>query len=224
MNLKKILFCSLIGLLSCTTHAAMISNGDFQTCDLSGWQTDTDGAGDPGATGDFTVRNNAGECAAQISTDIANGASLFAANTLSTELDLSADMTDMLLLSFDWEFNGLDDESIDADVFSVFLFDGTDTFGIDGLFGNIIDPTSLYGANSFSAYLDSSFINQTGLSLEFQVQPGFNLLSSFSSTLTIDNVSLTAVSATVPEPASVMLFAAGIAGLLCRKPRPTREG
>ncbi len=218
MNMKKLLFCSLFGLLSFNLHAAMITNGNFQTCDLSGWQVDTDGLGDPGATGDFSIQNNGGECAAQVSVDLTNGASSSFANTLSTDLDFSADSNELLLLSFDWEFAGFDDETLDADAFSVFLFDGLNTFGADGLFGNLIDATSIYGSNTFSTYLDSSFINQAGLTLDFQVLGGFNL-TSLSSTLTIDNVSLTAVSTSVPEPSVYMLFAAGLVGLISRKRR-----
>lgn len=216
MNIKQTITFALLLLLASQSHGAMITNGNFQRCDLSGWQMDTDGFGDPGATEDFMLQNSATECSAQISVDAMNSISVFEANTLYTSLDLSADPGDKLLLSFELDFAGADDETILADLFSVFLFDGVNTYGADGLLGTLIGPTSSYGPSTFSTYLDGSFANLTGFSLNFQVLTGFNP-TSFSSTLTIDNVSLSNVPTSVSAPMSLALFGIGIFAITIRR-------
>ncbi|WP_416307871.1 PEP-CTERM sorting domain-containing protein [Neptunicella sp. SCSIO 80796] len=212
----KILACLCI-FASSLSHAAVIANGDFQSCNFNGWQKDTDGNGDPGSTNDFNMLNNAGECQAEISLDFTRGASAFVANSLFTELDLTVAADQQLQLSFDWDFSGFDDQTISADLFSVILTNDLNfPTAADGNPGFLIDSTAIYASGSFSAMLDSSFNNQSGWFLNFILEGGFNP-GSFSSSLLIDNVALTVVSNDVPEPPVTAMLLLGFTALIARR-------
>lgn len=203
MKLSALLVaCSL--LLSTQANANFITNGDFQTCNFNGWSLDTDGNGEPADTSDFSIINNAGQCSAQISTE-----NLFPdgfSNTLFTQLDLSS-VTDGVTvdLSFDWIFDG-DDLQTDAfsDAFSVVLNDG---FNIEPLLFGFQS-----GSGTFITQLDNSY---DGYFLDFILEPGFNA-QSFSSTLTIDNVSLVESTA-VFAPQTPFLLALGLGVIAFRR-------
>jgi len=192
--------CSL--LISAQASANFITNGDFQTCNFDGWGIDADGSSD---TSDFTIVNNNGDCAAQIG--MANIDPVFGfANVLFTELDLSfvAD-GEFLNLNFDWMFEGADLQTDPAsdDIFSVVLNGDKFTeilFGFES------------GSGTFSMQLDNTF---DAHSLEFILQPGFNP-ESFSSFLTVDNVSLTQSTA-VPAPQTSILLALGLGLVALRR-------
>lgn len=203
MKLRALLVaCSL--LLSAQANANFIANGDFQTCNFNGWSLDTDGNGEPVVTSDFSIINSAGQCSAQISTD-----NLFPdgfSNTLFTQLDLSSVSDGVIVeLSFDWIFDG-DDLQTDvlSDAFSVVLNDG---FNIESiLFG------FQSGSGTFVTQLDNSY---DGYFLDFALEPGFNA-QSFSSTFTIDNVSLVESTA-VSAPHTQFLLAIGLGVIAFRR-------
>jgi len=216
---KLIVYMTACLLMSINAHAAMINNGNFQTCDLSGWQKDTDGLGDVGASADFSVVDNAGACSAQIYVDDLDTSTAFFANTLFTDLDLSATDGQTLTLSFDWLFEGTDGDALFGDYFSVFLGDGSgDSFDASGNLGFLVDSTSEYGSGMFSIELDASLYNQTGWTLEFQL---FDALSPTSdilfSSLQIDNVQL--IANAVNTPASSLMFMFALAFVCLRNTR-----
>nr|WP_241264092.1 hypothetical protein [Bowmanella dokdonensis] len=209
-------------LLTLPVQAALITNGDFQSCDLGGWNLDTDGLGDQGATGDFAVENNAGHCRALLTVDDGQNASAFFANTLYQELDLSVAAGQSLWLSFDWEFFGTDGDPLSGDFFNISLNDGLgNLYGADGQLGALLQSSlegqSSYGSGSLNILLDSSFYNQSGWFLDFTLQEGFAIGDGLFSTLAIDNVSLRAVSVQVSEPALPALMLLGILALCMRR-------
>ncbi len=223
MRIKEFLSVVFVLLFSTNAHSGIISNGDFQSCDFQGWQKDTDSTGDPGATGDFSINNNVGDCSAVISVDVTAGATAFNANTLFTALDLTV-ASGELQLSFDWDFSGFDDGSFFADSFFVSLSNGTGgLFGADGEIGHLIEASSIYDSGSFSALLDASFYNQTNWTLDFTVQGGFNS-NSVSSKLNIDNVSLTSVATSVPEPSTIIILFMAMAGLIGQQRFNSKRG
>ncbi len=226
MRIKKLLSVVFVLLFSVNAYSGIInniSNGDFQRCDFQGWQKDTDGTGDPGATGDFSIDNNAGNCSAVISVDITDGASAFNANTLFTTLDLTT-TNGALQLNFDWDFSGFDDGSILADSFFVSLSNGTgNLFNAKGEHGHLIEASSIYNSGSFSALLDPSFYNQSNWTLDFTVQGGFNP-TSVSSKLNIGNVSLTSVATSVPEPSTLIMLFIAMAGLIGQQRFSSKRG
>ncbi|GAA0349262.1 hypothetical protein GCM10009092_12050 [Bowmanella denitrificans] len=203
-----------------SAQAAMISNGDFQSCTLSGWSLDTDGSGDPGPTGDFAIDNNAGDCRAVLSVDDGQSASAFFANTLYQELDLSMAAGQSLWLSFDWAFFGTDGDPQIGDFFNIALNDGLgNLYGADGQLGALLQSAmnglSSYGSGTFSVQLDSSFYNLSGWFLDFSLQEGLAIGDGLFSSLAIDNVRLDAVSTQVPEPPLPALLLLGL--LLMRR-------
>lgn len=217
MKIRQFLAMAFVLLVNANAYSGIINNGDFQSCNFQHWQKDTDGVGDPGATGDFSINNNAGDCSADISVDLVDGASAFSANTLFTALDLTVASGD-LRLSFDWDFSGRDDGSLFADNFFVSLGNGTgNLFNANGEHGHLIETTSSYGSGSFSVLLDSSFYNQSNWTLDFSVQGGWNANTSLSSTLNIDNVSLTSVITSVPEPGTLFILLIAITGLITQQ-------
>lgn len=209
-------------LLASGAQASLISNGDFQSCDFTAWDRYTDGVSNTAPTGDFNIVNNGGDCQAQINIDFLNGATAFYANTLSTQLNLSAAVNSQLWLSFDWDFAGFDDGSDIADQFFVNFIDSLGNMtGADGNLGFLIDPTNTYGAGTFSMMLDSSLNNQSGWFLDINLEGGYTP-DSFSSTLFINNVALTAVPTDVPAPPMAALLLLGAAALYTRRKQPNR--
>jgi hypothetical protein len=216
-------FLSLLCLLFVSgAQANLLTNGGFQSCNFSGWDTYTDGISNTLHDGDFNIINNAGDCQAEINIDLTTGASAEYANTLSSELDLSVAANSQLWLSFDWDFSGRDDETIDADWFFVYL---TDDFinmtGADGTLGFLIEPTNTHGTGTYSMKLDSSFNNQSGWFLDFTLEGGFNA-DSFSSNLLIDNVTLIAIPTDVPAPPMTALILLSTAALYSRRTQSNR--
>lgn len=216
MKIRKLITVAFVLLFNVNAYSGVINNGDFQSCDFQHWQKDTDSFGDPGATGDFSINNNAGNCNAVVSVDISDGATAFNANTLFTTLDLTVASGD-LQLSFDWDFSGFDDGSFLADSFFVSLSNGAGPlFNANGEHGHLIEASSIYDSGSFSALLDASFYNQSNWTLDFTVQGGFNA-TSVSSKLSIDNVSLTSVATSVPESSTLIMLFIAMVGLISQQ-------
>lgn len=200
-------------LIATSAQANLIANGGFQTCNFSDWDTYTTGI----SGGGFNIIDNTGECQAEINLDNYIDFNDPLINTLSTELDLTAAANSQLWLSFDWDFAGFDDESIDADWFFVnFINDLGDMVDADGDFGFLIDPASAYGNGTFSMMLDSSLNNQSGWFLDFNVEGGFTP-DSFSSRLLIDNVALIAIPTEVLTPPMTALLLLSTAVLFSRR-------
>jgi len=224
INMKtKITTTLIIGLglfIPILSNAAGLSNGDFQTGDFSSWSQDVDGLGDIGLN-DFTiVEPTSGDYAARIEADYWDTPGdtfstpldeVFFANTLYQTLDLTASAGQDLVLSFDWSFNGQD--SFFDEYFMVGLGDGSgDYYGVNGLLGSLISPLE-YGSGTYTAMLDSSFINATNWTLEFQMNAGFDGYGSYAE---IDNITLEAVTPqtinNVPEPSAFFLLSIGLVG------------
>lgn len=204
-------------LLASGAHANLVTNGGFQNCNFSGWDTYTDGVSNAIRDGDFNIIDNTGECQAEINIDVNAGTSALYANTLSTELDLSASANSQLWLSFDWDFAGFDDGSDLADLFFVnFIDDLGNIVGADGSLGFLIDPSSTYGSGTFSVMLDSSLHNQSGWFLDFSLEAGYTG-DSYSSRLLIDNVTLLAKPTDVPTPPMAALLLFGTVAVFSRR-------
>jgi hypothetical protein len=197
--------------------AASITNGDFASGDFTGWSLDTDGF--TGTAPDFQIETSGGNSYARIEADYWStpGDTLsdaqdwvWFANTLFQDLDLSANATDLLQLTFDWTFDGESTQNLD-EYFLVGLGDGSGSYyGADGSLGFLMEQMT-YGSGNASFLLDSSFINSTGWTLEFQLAAGFDGYGSF---LNIDNVALAAIpqeeeSNNVPAPPALWLLVTG---------------
>jgi hypothetical protein len=221
---------SLIVLLSIfiliPTSQASIINGDFQTCDLTGFETDSDGLV-PGFDTDFDVIEDVttGNCVAQIQIDLFDQVTFdpvtqaFFANTLFTELDLTVDSGFGLNLAFDYNFFGEEaGVTTGRDSFLVALGDGSgDLFDANGQIGSVFEQSN-YGSGTVRTDIDASLFNQTGFSLEFQLLAGEEI-NFLGSTLQIDNIILSTFelndgqAVDVPVPATLMLLAASLLGL-----------
>lgn len=220
MKKKNICLLLLSAAISLNATAGMITNGDFQTCDLTGWQTDSFSVGSPGYDTDFVVANDAGDCSAQVSIDYFDTQEFFV-NTLFTDLDLTASEGMGLQLSFDWSFLGEEQgwDPLGRDYWFAALGDGSGLYyGADGEFGQLLEGFD-YDSQSFNVDLDSSFYNTAGWTLEFQLLAGFDV-NFLGSTLQIDNVQLNSYKLPVeqvPEPSTIAIFILGSLGLLTRK-------
>jgi hypothetical protein len=222
-NMKII---KLIALLACSflatnTYAATITNGDFATCDFTGWQQDTDfGAGS--TSNDFEIAGGPTACAAQLNIDFADTSASFY-NSIFQSLDLSVVAGQGLNLSFDWSFDGEEAnyDPLGRDYWLAALGDGSgDLFGAEGQLGLLYEGLD-YDTQSFSVDLDSSFFNQAGWSLDFQLVAGFDI-NSLGSFLQIDNVQLNSFdlpTAAVSEPSTALLLPLALMGLYLRRKR-----
>lgn len=236
MNICLLLFSAAISL---NATAGMITNGDFQTCDYSGWQKDTDGAGDVSLGNDFEIDVGISNCRAAINVDYFDQAGdpfgtpvseAWFANTLYQKLDLSGDIGSSWELTIEYEV-GSEGTSQDpffiADYFLFGLNDGLGNYYDEtGALGFLVDPTDIDGSylDILTFELDSSFTNTTGWFLDFQLNIGWDdltgLSDAFGSTLFVNAVYLTEIKAPttdVPEPSTLAIFALGLAGLLNRK-------
>ena len=201
--------------------AAPLTNGDFATGTFAGWTTDTDGAGAPTSLSpDFQILGSPGSYAARLEADYystpGNTGStpldqVQFANTLLQGLDLTTIPGHPFTLSFDWAFGGQETGAPDENV-QIGLWDGTNFHAADGSLGFLLTQTA-YGSGSFSVTLDSSFNNQPGWELAFQLNSGNNAYGSF---LQLSNVEA------VPEPGLIVpLGLAVLAGVRrLTRPRP----
>lgn len=211
-NLGKLALGAALIATSFTSQAAMITNGDFQTCDLTGWGTDSFTFGSPGYATDFNaVDTGAGNCAAEIGIDLATTQE-FIGNSLFQEMDLSVAGGFGINLSFDWAFDG---EETNVNIGRDFINIGlgkVNNIGEyllhdeNGAVGNLVS-TDQYGSGSVSVDLDASLFNQSDWFIDFQINAGnVNFLGSL---LTVDNVALTTFALPanpVPEPAGLALI------------------
>lgn len=221
------------------SFAGAIVNGDFSSCDYSGWQQDTDGFGDVSTGNDFAIVNNAGDCSAAINADYFDPAGdftgtplteAFFANTLFQDLDLSGDIDSTFTLEIDFAVNSeinSNDQGFVADYFLIGLSDGSgDYFDQTGGLGFLTMPTDIDGAFSqvLSFELDNSFMNQIGWSLDFQLNIGVDdqeFSDAFGSTFRLNSVALTEnpSQVMVSEPAALGMLSLGLVGLYMRKKR-----
>jgi hypothetical protein len=236
MKTLKIVALLIASLVVQATHAGIISNGDFSTCDYSGWETTTDGGA--GLASDFLIENNGTSCSAEMQVDHFSpsgdpfGAPINNAwlnNTLSQSLDFTGALTSTWLLSIDFS---VESELTSAD--SSFIADNF-FFGLIGADGKyrdenfaeqfLLDSTEIDGAFSdiLTYELDNTFTNMSGFFLDLQLNVGadsFGWTDAYGSSLFINNVSLVenlANTVPVPEPTNLVIFALGLAGLAARK-------
>ena len=213
-------------LASSNSFGGAIVNGDFASCDYSGWQKTVDFDPDAGLGNDFSMANNGSTCRAEINIDhfSSPGDSLspyidyaLFSNSLSQELDLTAAADSTFVLEFDFSVDSESGLGFIADYFLIGLSDGVDLFDGDGLLGNFheadIDGFLDY---SLTVELDNSFANQSGWFLDFQLLSTFD---GYGSTFSLNSVSLTEVNHVVPEPAALSLLSLGLLGMYIRKKR-----
>jgi hypothetical protein len=198
--------------------AGPISNGDFETGDFTGWSIDSDGF--DGDAPDFQVVGVPGNHQARVEIDYGvTNFGLFA-NTLFQPIDLTAGPGMELVLSFDWEFDGVDNPDTPDEVFSVGFSNETGGFfGADGQGGTLLDALSYIATGAFTAVLDpADFTWATDWVLEFQINTGGN---GFGSYALLDNIALTErPAAFADEPA--LLLAPGLALLALYRRRQRR--
>jgi len=239
MKKKNLYLLILSAAISLNATAGMITNGDFQTCDYSGWQKDTDGFGDVSFGNDFEIDGIPTHCRAQINVDYFDPtgdpfgtpvSEAWFANTLFQELDLTGDAGSTWNLTIEYEV-GSEGTSQDpffiADYFLFGLNDGLGNYYDEtGALGFLVDPTDIDGSyRDFLTFeLDSSFTNTSGWFLDFQLNVGWDDVTGFSdafgSTLYVNEVTLTEIKAPVtdvPEPSTLAIFALGLARLVNRK-------
>lgn len=244
MNIAKMgtqIFLLLI--TTFTLNATPLINGNFATCDYSGWGKDTDGAGDISSGNDFVIDNSNSTCRAAINVDYFEPAGdpfgtpvseAFFANTLWQDLDLAADEDSSLELTISFEVTtqgSLNAPFFAADYFFIGLFNGIDYFDASGNVGFLVAPTDITEGNfqQVTYSLADSFLNSNGWSLDFQLLPGwdddeqspsYGFTDALGSTLFINSVELLEIpsadsgSTAVSEPIPFMLFSAYLAALI----------
>lgn len=231
----KFLRCSALLFVTClslTSNANLIQNGAFDTCDFTGWEKDTDGAGDVSIGNDFEIFDNGRVCSAAISVDYFETegdpfstpiSEAYFANTLFQSLDFTGDDGSTFLLTIDVRALSEGDSGsalFVPDYFIIGLNDGQGNYYDEtGNIGLLVEPIDVDGLfeDTFTFELDTSFVNQPGWFLDIQLNIGIDSLTflpdALGTTLFVNSVEMVEVlSAEVPEPSSLVLILLGVLG------------
>lgn len=236
MKLVTTLSFAALLTLSANASANLISNGDFSTCDFTGWNKDTDGFGDISYGNDFEIDSARGGCRAAINVDYFDPigdpfgipvSEAWFANTLFQELDFTGNTDSTFELTISYEASaegGYTEPSFIPDYFLIGLNDGAGNYyNENGNLGFLIGPTDIDGAfrNEVTFNIDSSFANQTGWFLDFQVDIGWDgdtgYSDAFGSTLYINSVEMAEVvteTKRVTSPPTLYLLLIVLAGAI----------
>ena len=195
-------------------QAAFFTNGNFETCDLSGWQTDTDGG--PANSDDFAIAESDNGCSAVIYADRSDAF----VNTLYQPIDFTTDENAQLVLQYDFSVtSAVDDQPpLTADYFTIGFGDGSGLlYNAGGELGSLFGQPDINGLMNYTGdiLLDGSFNNQQGWTLEIQLFSNFDFEQA---SMTINSFSIQATDnqINVPAPATLPLILCAF-GLIGRR-------
>lgn len=212
--LAMLVFCS-------KSYAGLISNGNFDTCNFNGWQTETDLLQN-GQSPDFLIGGKPSNCHAIVSVE-QDGSYASQNNRLFQKFK---NINNVKTIQFDYwlttDFiNIVGQNSLNsADKFWIAITDGFNRYDARGNISSfLIAPTSITTAQKLTSYstdITNRFDTAIDWYLEFFISIGTNDIGQpddMQSSLFIDNVKLTPTH-TVNEPTSYALMLFGLL-LLC---------
>lgn len=197
------------GFLSLPAHADTLTNGNFETGDLTGWTAFTtvngsNGAGLPNVVSFDTTGGGASD-AAHFNVGEVGFDSTQQGGGLSQTFSVLADGLYTLTEDFASQDDAQGSVNEDAGTFSI-LIDGTVVASDD--FGSFTDPHQVL-MGSFNTTVDLSAGSHT---LETQITRGFTADAGTPDEY-IDNLSLTPDVTATPEPYSLLLLGTALTGL-----------
>ncbi len=210
MKALKLLLATSVYLWCGLSNANLITNGDFETGDFTGWSTKGDAVV---ATAGFlaSIQGMDGKYA-RLGSSVTDGMS-------QIRQDFSIAGLTSLDISFDWTFDYFDNSASATDTFLSFVRqDGKPGLSItlQDLQTNgtgFFDPDGGFAYGSFSGVFDISAYSTPDARLIFRLDEESDnyLFTGTASVAGIDNVVVNGVS--VPEPTIIALFGAGLVGL-----------
>ncbi len=211
-NIISVLFVASLFWIG-TANANLISNGDFETGNLDGWQKSKD-----------VQIINSGPLSSVPGMDGYYAAFGYKTKKTTNKLwqDFDVSGFNSVKVTFDWAFEFEDNLSGVKDVFISILrdFDGSSVNNItlDRLVstGNNshINSKLLYG--TYSEVIDISGFNTDNARLQFRLSEHVGPIYSWAG---IDNVNVSPV----PEPATMLLFGTGLASLIAVRHRKNKK-
>lgn len=191
-----------------TASATLLTNGDFETGDLTGWITHGDVRIATG--GPFASAQGMDGYYALLGLRTTDGKS-----TLRQDVDVSG--LDSLAISFDWAFDYWDNSASAQDTFLSFVRqDGAPAYKITLLDletnGTFWSPDGGLAYGHYEDVIDISSYTASEARVIFRLieESDLNHFTGTASVAGIDNVS---VAAPVPEPSTVLLLGLGLIGM-----------
>ena len=167
-------------------HGSLLTNGNFETCDLSGWSTDSDGSA--GNSSDFTIISGGDTCSARIYIDQDETF----ANTLYQQIDTASLGSEPLTLSYDFTVDSTTQGQLPftADYFTIGFGDGSGLlYNADADIGSLFNQPDIDGPMAYRGELTLSEEFNAWDILTFEIQ----LISNFDASpawLTVNSFSL----------------------------------
>lgn len=226
MNIKmlKVAVAGLALSVSGFANAGLITNGDFETGDLTGWTIA--GLGNstcPTAPGDWNVSSTSSTGCTEVSNPISGSYAAYnmldGANAMEYRLSQIIDIdTGFSAATLDWMHDAIWSTGTSVREFTIDIYDVTGVNLLANLYSeSYVGVGSTNGWQSHSIDISSSLSIFQGQSVSLAFATHIPATWTGPAGFGLDAISLEVETADVPEPSTLAIFALGMIGLASRR-------